>query len=128
MKRLDLNTAEPAVYVVRSASDTVYLVDTRGMPMLMRLTGPRTHSRGWWDNRWAPLTQVLSKPDGRPVALGVIQVGSRAKYVADPGGPTDPNEHFWYSRIVTSIETLTEDALQKLLDARLGRGAGPEGA
>jgi hypothetical protein len=108
MKRLDLHTAEPGVYAIRSASDTVYLLDLLGQPAVMRLTGPRTHSRMWWDDQWAPLTQVLSRPDGGPVQPGVIHVGSRTKYVADPGGSADPNEHFWYSRIVTSIERLTE--------------------
>lgn len=106
---LELATAEPGVYAVRSASDTVYLVDTRAEHLMMRLTGPRTHSRGWWDNTWVPLVAVSSSPDGEAVEPGVLRAGCRAKYLADPGGLTDKNHHFWLSRVVTRIDRLSDD-------------------
>ncbi|MPV36706.1 hypothetical protein [Georgenia subflava] len=117
MERLDLRI-ERGIFVIRSESDTVYLVDIRSLPRVMRLTGPRTHSRGWWDDQWAPLVKVFSSPDGETTEAGIIRVGRRATYVADPGGMADPNEHWWASRVVSSIEQLTDEELSELLAER----------
>lgn len=117
MDRLDLRATE-GLFAIRSASDTIYIVDTRTRPRLMRLTGPASNSRGWWDNEWAPLVSVVSIIDSETIEDLVIQVGSRVKYLADPGGVGDSNHHFWYSRLVESIDALNDDELAALLAGR----------
>jgi hypothetical protein len=123
--RVDLST-DSGLWVVRSTSPTLYLLDTRlpDRPMMMRVSTPESHSHGWWDGQWAPLTQLVASPqvDGAGVVLpgseptsGVLRVGSRHRWTADPGGSGDPRQGWWWSRTTTAIERLDGDELTQLL-------------
>src|SRR5690625_3482721 len=114
IERLDLDEAAPGIYAVRSVSETVYILDhdhSRGA-LLMRSTGPDSQSPGWWDNDWVPLISVEST-DG----VGVVVVGSRTEWLADPGGPLDRDAYWWLSRVVTSIERWDQADLEAFLAA-----------
>lgn len=124
MDRLNIANAHPGYYLVRSTSTTVYVLDATGpRPRMMRSTiaGTRT-GRGWWDNQWAPLVSVEA---GIPDGHGLIVVGSRVRWVADPGGRTDAREWWWISRPVTSIERVSAEDLDEFL---AGRGSPDEEA
>lgn len=114
-ERLYLDRAKPGIYAVRSSSETVYILDRRQGSLIMRSTGPSTRSEGWWDNAWVPLISVESME-----GVGVVVVGSRARWLADPGGDRDPDAHWWLSRVVTSIELWTPGDLEAFLAARAG--------
>ncbi|MDM8085139.1 hypothetical protein QUV83_10215 [Cellulomonas cellasea] len=105
----ELVVAEAAgVWAVRSASQTVYLIDADSS-LLLRQTGPRS-SRGPGDGRWVPLIQVEALFRGD---LGTIRVGDRHKYLFDwePGG----NDFgFWIQRLVTSIDYVEAEELAGL--------------
>lgn len=117
MDRFVLDTADPGYYLVRSTSTTVYILDLAcPHPRMMRSTVPGARTgRGWWDNQWAPLVSVEAEiPDGH----GIIAVGSRVRWMADPGGRTDSNEWWWISRQVTAIEKVTAEELEEFLAER----------
>lgn len=120
-------TTERGVWAVHSESATVYLLDTRSGPRMMRLSTTDSHSQSWWDNTWAPLVDLVASPQldrSRPAhdripdtaaTPWVLQVGSRHKWTADPGGHADSNEWWWWSRLCTSIQRLDDDDLAALL-------------
>lgn len=113
--RFDLDQAEPGIYTFGSSSGTVYILDhdpARGT-RLMRATSPDSHSTGWWDNAWVPLLSAESAGGD-----GVVVVGSRARWLTDPGGPRRPNAHSWLSRDITSIERWDQADLDAFLAER----------
>lgn len=115
IERLDLKSTEPGIYAFRSSSDTVYILDLdhRRGSLLLRSTGPHSHGVGRWDNAWVPFISVESM-EGASIAV----VGSRAHWLADPGGARDPNFHWWLSRVVTSIERWSDAELDAFLAER----------
>jgi hypothetical protein len=99
---------QSGVWAIRSASQTVYLVDL-DFDLLLRQAGP-TSSRGPGDGRWVPLVSVKSLLHGD---AGVIRVGDRHEYVFDwdPGGA---DYGFWIQRMVTSIDYVEAEELAGL--------------
>lgn len=112
-ERLDLTTAEPGIYAVRSTSPTVYYVDVvpGGVHMVMRdHAGAETESRSFeGDNVWWRLHDIVSGPDLRdPAAIdptdmqvGVLRVGSRHRFTWDGGWD---QWHWRVSRVALEIE------------------------
>jgi len=95
------------VWVVRSASPTVYFVDLNDMLLLRQ---PASHTtaeqlRGPFDGSWVPLTSVISW-DVEGVEHGVLRVGARHRYDTDP----DPNGvgdyRWWLQRMATEIDSV----------------------
>lgn len=106
VEALDLHAAK-GVWVVRSASRTVYYLDLdRGL--LMRARGEFSQVFPF-DDEWVQLVRVTSRDESlRPVRLGEIRVGERPEYLTDPeGGLAD---YQWrIQRVVTAIEPVGVD-------------------
>lgn len=95
------------MWVVRSESRTVYVVDLRAVPMLLRQPGAGS-SRAPTDSAWVPLSWMTD-----------VRVGERGYYGTDPGGPLDPYAT-WLQRRIVSITEVTEDEVGKLLAPLIG--------
>jgi hypothetical protein len=102
------------VWAIRSTSSTVYYVDA-DRDLLLRRVGAGS-SRGFADNRWAPLI-LVEAAFGRDT--GVIRVGDRHKYTYDYD-PDGDHHGFWFQRLVTSIDYVGSDELPELSVFPLG--------
>lgn len=92
------------MWVVRSSSPTVYVVDLRSAPQLNRLRGPGSSS-GVGDGQFVPLVQMRD-----------VAVGSRGYYVTDPDGGLGDHQ-WWLQRQITGIEAISDADLPALVDA-----------
>ena len=95
------------VWVVRSTSNTVYLLDLdRGRLMRARGAGSPEFP---FDDQWVPLVEVTSRDELlRPVRTGEVRVGERPEYLTDPGGGLVAFE--WrIQRVVTVIERVADE-------------------
>ena len=129
MNRLELATAEPGFYVVRSESLSVYVLDLRdpARRRVARIRGGGGET-GWFagDDRWWPLVRVESGPapsddaDADPggVLEGVVRVGRRHRYTWVPR-PRGMEPYQWrLQRTATAIVgPLTAEELVRALPA-----------
>lgn len=95
------------MWVVRSESTTVYVVDLRARPTLLRQPGAGS-SRAPTDSTWVPLSWMTN-----------VRVGERGYYGTDPGGLLDPYAT-WLQRRIVSITEVTEDEVGELLAPLIG--------
>lgn len=99
------------MWLVRSASTTVYVVDLDQMRVVRRRgVGSVAFA---FDDEWLALISVSAlDPDGGDPESGVLRVGRRGYYLTDPGGFFD---YQWrVQRTATAIERVPESDAQRL--------------
>ena len=71
-----------------------------------------------------PLLELESVDlDTRAIAHGVVRVGARHRWVADPEGSLGSNDWWWISRTVLTIETSTVREVDELVRSRSEQSA-----
>lgn len=103
--------ADVGMWVVRSASTTVYVVDLDQMRVVRRRGAGSVAFA--FDGAWLTLISVSAlDPDGGDAETGVLRVGRRGYYLTDPGGFVD---YQWrVQRTATAIDRIRESDAGRL--------------
>lgn len=102
MSWLSVADAAPGLYLVRSSSPAMYVLDLRmpGKPSVARVQAPGSPYLGG-EGVWHPLARLQSggtRDDPEDTVDGVVRVGRRHRYVGLGGGA------WWVQRVATQVD------------------------
>ncbi|KQO98430.1 hypothetical protein [Leifsonia sp. Leaf264] len=115
------------IFLLLSESSTAYVLDLTEQPKVARLPrfkDGRHSDPSSWDGILFPIVKIVAMhPETGERFPGQVKVGHATYGEADTGTGIYPNDTWWLSRTVESIEQVTRDEL----DGRINRrGVGEE--